>query len=131
MKILISDGLAQKGIDLLSSVSEFEVEFRPGLSAAELKSAVSDTEALVIRSGTKVTADVIASASRLRVIGRAGIGLDNVHCGNEHPGRKCDYHGRTYRGHADGVVQEYPSGHHFHESGTMGEEKISRTGSLP
>ena len=37
MKILISDGLAQKGIDLLSSVSEFEVEFRPGLSAAELK----------------------------------------------------------------------------------------------
>ena len=78
MKILISDGLAQKGIDLLSSVSEFEVEFRPGLSAAELKSAISDTEALVIRSGTEVTADVIASASRLRVIGRAGIGLDNV-----------------------------------------------------
>ena len=78
MKILISDGLAQKGIDLLSSVSEFEVEFKPGLSPEELKSAVSDAEALVIRSGTKVTEDVIASASRLRVIGRAGIGLDNV-----------------------------------------------------
>jgi D-3-phosphoglycerate dehydrogenase len=63
MKILISDGLAQKGIDLLSSVSEFEVEIKPGLSPEELKSAVSDAEALVIRSGTKVTEDVIASAS--------------------------------------------------------------------
>ena len=78
MKILISDNLAQKGIDLLSSVPEFEVEFKPGLSLEDLKSAISDAEALIIRSGTKVTSELIAAAKRLRVIGRAGIGLDNV-----------------------------------------------------
>ena len=78
MKILISDSLAAKGVDLLRSVPEFKVEFKPGLSPKELKDAVKDAEALVIRSATKVTADVIEAASRLRVIGRAGIGLDNV-----------------------------------------------------
>jgi len=78
MKILISDNLAQKGIDLLSSVPEFEVEFKPGLSPEDLKNAISDAEALIIRSGTKVTSELIAAAGRLRVIGRAGIGLDNV-----------------------------------------------------
>ena len=78
MKILISDSLAARGVDLLRSVPEFEVEFNPGLSPEELKGAVKDAEALVIRSATKVTADVIEAASRLRVIGRAGIGLDNV-----------------------------------------------------
>ena len=78
MKILISDSLAQKGVDLLQGVPEFQVEFKPGLSSQELRNAVSDAEALVIRSGTKVTADVIEAAPRLRVIGRAGIGLDNV-----------------------------------------------------
>ena len=78
MKILVSDNLAQKGIDLLRSVPEFEVEFKPGLSPQELRDAISDAEALVIRSGTKVTAEVIEAAPRLRVVGRAGIGLDNV-----------------------------------------------------
>jgi D-3-phosphoglycerate dehydrogenase len=78
MKILISDSLAQKGVDLLRSVPEFEVEFKPGLSPQELKSSISDAEALVIRSATQVTADIIESAPRLRVVGRAGIGLDNV-----------------------------------------------------
>jgi D-3-phosphoglycerate dehydrogenase len=78
MKILISDNLAQKGIDLLRSVPEFEVEFKPGLSPEDLKNAISDAEALIIRSGTKVTSELIAAAGRLRVIGRAGIGLDNV-----------------------------------------------------
>ncbi len=78
MKILISDSLAQKGVDLLRNVPDFEVEFNPGLSPQELKSAINDAEALVVRSATKVTADIIEAAPRLRVIGRAGIGLDNV-----------------------------------------------------
>jgi len=78
MKILISDSLALKGVNLLRSVPEFEVEFKPGLSPEKLKGAISDAEALVIRSATKVTADLIEAAPRLRVIGRAGIGLDNV-----------------------------------------------------
>jgi D-3-phosphoglycerate dehydrogenase len=78
MKILISDSLAQKGVELLQSVPEFEVDFKPGLSEEALKDAISDAEALIIRSATKVTADVIEAAPRLRVVGRAGIGLDNV-----------------------------------------------------
>jgi D-3-phosphoglycerate dehydrogenase len=78
MKILISDGIAQRGVDLLREVSEFEVDFRPGLSPEELKEAICAADGLVIRSATKVTEDIIEAASRLKVIGRAGIGLDNV-----------------------------------------------------
>jgi D-3-phosphoglycerate dehydrogenase len=78
MKILISDSLALKGVELLRDVPEFEVKFSPGLSPPELKEAVNDAEALIIRSATKVTADLIEAAPRLRVVGRAGIGLDNV-----------------------------------------------------
>jgi D-3-phosphoglycerate dehydrogenase len=78
MKILISDNLAQKGIDLLRNVPEFEVEFKPGLSPKELSGAIRDAEALIVRSGTRVSTEVIEAAQRLRVIGRAGIGLDNV-----------------------------------------------------
>ena len=51
---------------------------RPGLAPAELKEAIKDADALVIRSGTKVTAELIAAAPRLKVVGRAGTGLDNV-----------------------------------------------------
>ncbi|MBW1980247.1 MAG: phosphoglycerate dehydrogenase [Deltaproteobacteria bacterium] len=78
MKILISDSIAATGVDLLRSVPDFEVAFQPDLSPQELKEAIADADALIIRSATKVTADLIEAAPRLRVIGRAGIGLDNV-----------------------------------------------------
>lgn len=78
MKVLIADNIAQKGVDLLRGVPEFEVVVNTGLSSEGLKEAVHDVDALVIRSASKVTADIIEAASRLRVIGRAGIGLDNV-----------------------------------------------------
>ena len=55
-----------------------EVVNKPGLSPSDLLEAITDVDGLVIRSGTKVTADVIAAAEKLRVIGRAGIGVDNV-----------------------------------------------------
>jgi D-3-phosphoglycerate dehydrogenase len=78
MKIVVTDGIAQKGVDVLRGIPEFEVEVRSALSSAELKETVRDADALMIRSATKVTAEVIEAAPRLRVIGRAGIGLDNV-----------------------------------------------------
>ncbi|UCG11559.1 MAG: phosphoglycerate dehydrogenase [Deltaproteobacteria bacterium] len=81
MKILISDSLSQKGVNLLQDVPGFEVEYNPGLSPQDLSVAIKDAEALVIRSATQVTADIIDAAQRLRVIGRAGIGLDNVDIG--------------------------------------------------
>jgi len=77
-KILISDKLAQEGVDILKSVKEFQVDCKYGISPEELKNVIKDYDALIIRSGTEVTADIIAAADKLKVIGRAGVGLDNV-----------------------------------------------------
>jgi D-3-phosphoglycerate dehydrogenase len=78
MKVLISDNLHQAGITLLEQHPNIEVDLRPGLKPQELLEAVKDADALAIRSGTKVTNQVINAAQRLKVIGRAGSGLDNV-----------------------------------------------------
>ncbi len=78
MKILISDKLAQEGINILKSVKEFEVDSRSGMKPEELKGIIKNYDALIIRSETNVTADIIEQADRLKVIGRAGVGLDNV-----------------------------------------------------
>jgi D-3-phosphoglycerate dehydrogenase len=77
-KVLVTDSLAEQGLAILEQSPGLDVEARPGLAPEELLEAIRDAEALVIRSGTKVTADVIAAGEKLRVIGRAGIGIDNV-----------------------------------------------------
>ncbi|MEE9608119.1 MAG: phosphoglycerate dehydrogenase [Myxococcota bacterium] len=77
-KVLVTDPLAPQGLEILERAPGLEVELRPGLAPGDLAEAIADAEALVIRSGTKVTADVIAAAPKLRAIGRAGIGVDNV-----------------------------------------------------
>jgi D-3-phosphoglycerate dehydrogenase len=77
-KVLVSDTLAEQGLEILERAPGIHVEYKPGLSAGDLESAIADADALVIRSDTKVTADVIAAAPLLKVIGRAGIGVDNV-----------------------------------------------------
>ena len=77
-KVLVSDSLAPQGLEILAEAPRLQVEYRPGLDPGELLEAVRDADALVIRSGTKVSADVIAAGERLRAIGRAGIGVDNV-----------------------------------------------------
>jgi len=76
-KVLIADEMSPRAAEILRARG-LEVEVRPGLSAADLAAAVSDCEGLVVRSATKVTAAVIAAAPRLKVIGRAGIGVDTV-----------------------------------------------------
>lgn len=78
MKILISDKLAQEGIEILKAVKEFQVDCKFGISPEELKAVIKDYDALIIRSGTKVTADILEAADHLKIIGRAGVGLDNV-----------------------------------------------------
>ena len=77
-KVLVSDNLAPQGLEVLRQASGIELIEKPGLSAGELLEVIPEVEGLVIRSGTKVTADVIAAATKLRVVGRAGIGVDNV-----------------------------------------------------
>src|ERR1022692_3727733 len=79
MKIIICDPISPKGIALLQSRPEFQVVVLPKrLPEAELIPLVADATALVVRSETKVTAKIIAAAKQLRVVGRAGVGVDNV-----------------------------------------------------
>ena len=78
MKILVSDNLSGKGVDIFKKAKGIEVDVRTGLTPEELKSIIKDYDGLVIRSATKATAEIIAAADKLKVIGRAGIGLDNV-----------------------------------------------------
>ncbi|MGI9430846.1 MAG: phosphoglycerate dehydrogenase [Myxococcota bacterium] len=80
-KVLVSDALAEEGLAVLEAAGDLEVMNRPGLSPGELLEAISEAEGLVIRSGTQVTAEVLEAAPKLRVIGRAGIGVDNVDVG--------------------------------------------------
>ena len=79
MKIIICDPVSPKGIALLQQRPEFQVVVLPKrLSEAELLPVVADAVALVVRSETKVTRKVIEAAPKLRVVGRAGVGVDNV-----------------------------------------------------
>jgi D-3-phosphoglycerate dehydrogenase len=78
MKILISDNLSKQGVDLLRSYEQFQVDVNVGLKPEELKKIIGNYQALVVRSETKVTADILSAADNLKVIGRAGTGVDNI-----------------------------------------------------
>src|SRR5512137_1721016 len=79
MKILVCDPVSPKGVALLQQRPEFEVVVLPKrLSEAELLALVTDVVAMLVRSETKVTRKVIEAAPKLRVVGRAGVGVDNV-----------------------------------------------------
>ncbi len=77
MKVLVSDKLSPKGVEILKKAG-LHVDVRTGMSPEELLAAIGDYHGLIIRSATRVTADVIERAKNLKVIGRAGSGLDNV-----------------------------------------------------
>ena len=78
MKILVSDPLSEEGLKILKDVKEFQVEVKTELKPEALKEIIKDYDALIVRSATKVTKDIIEQAGKLKVIGRAGVGLDNV-----------------------------------------------------
>ena len=78
MKILVSDVLGDIGIKMFQEEPGIEVDVNTGLSPDELKQTIGPYDALVIRSATKVTEDILDAAKNLKVVGRAGIGLDNV-----------------------------------------------------
>jgi D-3-phosphoglycerate dehydrogenase len=78
LKVLVSDSLAEQGVTVLDQASGIEVVNKPGISPDELLELIPDFHGLVIRSNTKVTADVLAAAKNLRIVGRAGIGVDNI-----------------------------------------------------
>ena len=78
LKVLVSDSLAEQGVTILEQSPGIEVINKPGMSPDELLSVIPDIDGLIIRSNTKVTADVFAAAPKLRIVGRAGIGVDNI-----------------------------------------------------
>ncbi|MDP8212024.1 MAG: phosphoglycerate dehydrogenase [Candidatus Zapsychrus exili] len=78
MKILVSDKLANEGVEILKAVKEFKVDVKIGMSPEELKSVIKNYDAIIIRSATKLKGDILEVADNLKFIGRAGVGLDNV-----------------------------------------------------
>ncbi len=78
MKVLVSDKLGEAGIQLFEAEKGIEVDVNTGLAPEELKKIIGNYDALVIRSATKVTEELLDAAPNLKVVGRAGIGLDNV-----------------------------------------------------
>ncbi len=78
MKVLVSDNLGDAGIQILKDEDGIDVDVNTGLPPEELKNVIGEYDALIIRSATKVTADLLEAAGNLKVVGRAGIGLDNV-----------------------------------------------------
>ena len=78
MKILVSDNLSKLGVEILEKESGIEVDVNTGLAKEELIKIIPNYDGLIVRSATKVTADVIAAAKNLKVVGRAGVGVDNI-----------------------------------------------------
>jgi len=77
-KVLVSDPLSKKGLEILGRAKNIHYDFRPGLTPDELKRILPEYDAIIVRSETKLKKEIIEAGDRLKVIGRAGIGLDNV-----------------------------------------------------
>lgn len=77
-KILVSDKLPSEGLEILKREPQFQVDVKTGLKPEELKAIIGEYDAVVIRSGTKLTAEVLAAAKKLKAVARAGVGVDNV-----------------------------------------------------
>ena len=78
MKILVADNVSESALKVLRGEKSFEVVFLPKRPQALVEDEIRDADALLVRSATKVTAELLGRAERLRVIGRAGVGVDNV-----------------------------------------------------
>ncbi len=78
MRVLVSDKLAEEGLKILKEGDVFEVDCKYDLKPEGLKEIIGQYDALIVRSGTQVTEEIINAATKLKVVGRAGVGLDNV-----------------------------------------------------
>jgi len=78
MKVLVTDRFSAEGLQVFEERQEIELKYLPGLESQQLLAEVGDCEALVVRSGTEISAEVLAAATSLKVIGKAGIDTDNI-----------------------------------------------------
>jgi D-3-phosphoglycerate dehydrogenase / 2-oxoglutarate reductase len=77
-RVLVTDTLAESGLAILRAAHDVDLDYRAGLKGSDLLRAVSESDALITRSGTAVTPELVNAGERLRIVGRAGVGLDNV-----------------------------------------------------
>src|SRR5438309_2300371 len=79
IKILITDRIAKEGITLLrTELPRAQIDERPGMKPDQLKAIIEEYHALIVRSETQVTGDILAAATHLKIVGRAGVGVDNI-----------------------------------------------------
>lgn len=78
MRVLVSDKFSTEGLHILEQAEGIELDYQPGLTPAQLLKAVATADALIVRSGTQVSEEVFQAAGRLKVVGRAGVGTDNL-----------------------------------------------------
>src|SRR6478672_60790 len=78
MRIVVADNLPASALDLLRAERGWEIDARPGRSPTALAIDLAAADALLVRSATKVTAELLAAAPQLRIVARAGTGVDNV-----------------------------------------------------
>ena len=77
-RVLVSDPISEVGVELLNAHPDITADFKVGLSPEELIKIIGEYDALIVRSQTKVTAEVLAAATKLKAVGRAGVGVDNI-----------------------------------------------------
>ncbi|MFK7817963.1 MAG: phosphoglycerate dehydrogenase, partial [Planctomycetaceae bacterium] len=77
-RILITDNLSPAGLDALKGIDGVEADVRSGLTPEEVKAALGEADGIIVRSGTKLTPEVLAGQERLKVVVRAGVGVDNI-----------------------------------------------------
>ncbi|KPK59569.1 MAG: hypothetical protein AMS21_09860, partial [Gemmatimonas sp. SG8_38_2] len=77
-RVLLADQIAPEGIRVLEEAAGVSVDDRAGIDAGELEAVIGEYDALIVRSRTRVTAAIIEAGQRLRVVGRAGVGVDNI-----------------------------------------------------
>lgn len=78
MKVLISDNFSREGLQVFEQAEGIEIEYLPGVNSSELAVAIADADALVVRGGTRVDEELLQHAGQLKVVGRAGIGIENM-----------------------------------------------------
>ena len=78
MRVLVTDDLSPRGVEVLRQIPDIQVDVRPKTKPEDLVQIIEQYDALIVRSATKVTADAIQAGKQLKVIGRAGVGVDNV-----------------------------------------------------
>ena len=112
MRILVSDDVSEKGVALLRE--HFDVDVKTNMPTEELLACIGEYDGLVTRSQTQVTKEVIDAAKNLKVIGRAGVGVDNI-----------DIPAATARGcHDDGHDAPHSAGARFHSGRQMGQKEL-------